>query len=349
MASIYKREGSNIWQCAFYVPDPQTGKTTQVRKSTGCTSRAKAQVAAVKLEQEARKQAGAGEDRSQRIQAVLVKAGEEAIRETLNAARARQYMSEILRISTGEDLPSFSVKSWLEEWHHQKAKVASKPTAARYKASVNAFVDWLGNRSEKPLESITIADTLTKDALTKDTLKIEDVSRFKEALKQTFSENPGGYANEIDRFIVQRWTVRPEPDLPPFCCWKDESISDYLAEKAGKAKGWGAKFIEDRRSALGLLKIPAFIVVEWKQGSQGNRGMPGFDLGLRDNPKLDLDALRWICGRLDFEIFCDAFPQDEEFLQRAKQFLQLPISDSLRSDIGKRVQMIRAESEGTTS
>jgi integrase len=158
MASIYKREGSNVWQCAFYVPDPQSGKTVQVRKSTGCTSRAKAQAAAVKLEQEAKKEAGAGEDRSQRIQAVLVKAGEEAIRETLNAARARQFMSEILRISTGEDLPSFSVRTWLEEWQRRKAKVTSKPTAARYKASVNAFIEWLGSRAEKPLESVTIAD-----------------------------------------------------------------------------------------------------------------------------------------------------------------------------------------------
>lgn len=158
MASIYKRQGSKIWQCAFYVPDPQTGKARQVRKSTDCTSRAKALIAAVKLEQDERKGAGAGEDRSRRIQAVLVKAGEEAIRETLNAARAREYLAEMVRISTGEDLPAFTVQSWLEEWQQRKSKVTVGPTAARYKSSVKAFVDWMGPRASKPLESVTIGD-----------------------------------------------------------------------------------------------------------------------------------------------------------------------------------------------
>jgi integrase len=158
MASIYKRQGSSVWQCAFYVPDPQTGKPRQVRKSTDCTSRSKAVAAAVKLEQDAKKEAGAGEDRSQRIQAVLVKAGEEAIRETLNAARARAYLAEIVRISTGEDLPAFTVKSWLEEWQRRKSKVTVGPTAARYKASVKAFIAWMGQRASKPLESVTIGD-----------------------------------------------------------------------------------------------------------------------------------------------------------------------------------------------
>jgi integrase len=88
----------------------------------------------------------------------LVKAGEEAIRETLNAARAREFLAEIVRISTGEDLPSFSIKTWLEEWQRRKATVTVGPTAARYKASVKAFVTWMGPRALKPLESVTIAD-----------------------------------------------------------------------------------------------------------------------------------------------------------------------------------------------
>lgn len=166
MASIYKREGSKVWQCAIYLPDPQTGKARQVRKSTGCASRSKAQAAAVRMEAEEKKKAGAGEDRSQRIQAVLVKAGEEAIRETLNAARAREFLAEIVRISTGEDLPAFTVKTWLDEWHRRKSKVTVGPTTARYKTSVTAFTKWLGARADKPLESITIADIRAfRDAL----------------------------------------------------------------------------------------------------------------------------------------------------------------------------------------
>ena len=112
MASIYKRSGTKVWQCAFYVTDPETGKTKQVRKSTGQTNSGKAKNAAADIEREERAKAGAGNDKALRILEVIERAGQEARKEILNAARARQFLAEIVKISTGEDMPAYTIKTW---------------------------------------------------------------------------------------------------------------------------------------------------------------------------------------------------------------------------------------------
>jgi hypothetical protein len=43
MASIYKRPGSEKWQCQFYATDPETGMLSKIRKSTGQTNKKLAQ------------------------------------------------------------------------------------------------------------------------------------------------------------------------------------------------------------------------------------------------------------------------------------------------------------------
>lgn len=160
MASVYKREGSAIWQAAFYVPNPHGTGRAHVRKSTGKTSRKEALAAAIALEREELVKAGAGGGKARRIQAVLTRAGEEAVRETLNAARARQFLEEIVRISTGEEMPSFSIRTWFEEWLRRKTNRTSPATVARYRTSVKAFFKWLGDGADKPLESVTTTITL---------------------------------------------------------------------------------------------------------------------------------------------------------------------------------------------
>jgi integrase len=158
MASIYKRSGTKVWQCAFYVTDPETGKTKQVRKSTGQTNSGKAKNAAADIEREERAKAGAGNDKALRILEVIERAGQEARKEILNAARARQFLAEIVKISTGEDMPAYTIKTWLDEWRRRKAEVTADATRMRYKASVKAFNEWLGERAHKPLESLTVSD-----------------------------------------------------------------------------------------------------------------------------------------------------------------------------------------------
>ena len=111
MASVYKRSGSSIWQAAYLVPSPDGGSPNQIRRSTGSKNEREAKSIAAEFEREALKEAGITDERCRKIQAVLVRVGEDAVKMTLNAAKARTYLAEILSISTGEDIPAFTIRT----------------------------------------------------------------------------------------------------------------------------------------------------------------------------------------------------------------------------------------------
>lgn len=157
MASVYKRNNSSVWQASFIVPCQDGGSPIQIRRSTGTKSEREAKAIAAEMEREARKEAGMTDERSRKIQAVLVRAGEDAVKMTLNASKARTYLAEILSISTGEDMPVFTVRSWSDEWQKRKLPSVAEATQRRYKNSIKTFIRWLGDKADKPLESVTVS------------------------------------------------------------------------------------------------------------------------------------------------------------------------------------------------
>jgi len=158
MASVYKRNGSKNWQASFLVPDPNGGPPVQIRRSTGKRNERDAKIAAAELERQALAEAGLSDDRCRRIMAIVTRAGEDATRMTLNASKARKYIAELVRISTGEDIPEFSIKSWTEEWLARKLPSVAASTSKRYKCNTKGFLEWLGERADRPLESVTVSD-----------------------------------------------------------------------------------------------------------------------------------------------------------------------------------------------
>ena len=265
-----------------------------------------------------------------------------------SANRAKIHQSSVQNDGSGNDgmlnlSDSKNVRKWLS---HQ---VEQNPDALMdywvliqrelYKDLLdgkNAFARNLADKRKHCNEAVTLSIQ---------GLKIGDKQQFNDSMDLLFSEDPGGYAGEVERFIVRHWTVRPEPDLPPFCCWKDECIASYLSERSGKRNDWSEHFIEDRRRSLGLLKVPAYVVYEWRRGTDGSRGKPQIDKKLRKNPKLDRDAFNWICRQLTYDVFCDAFgSRTDEFTQFAMQFLRFPISELLKSQLTQQLESIREES-----
>ena len=159
MASIYKRPEAETWQCQYYVTDPATGEIRKIRKSTGHTNKKKAQAFADELERNGKSVMQAGTDRAQRAKALLAEAVAEIERETFTAPTARKYLSQLLAIATGEELASYTIESWTEEWLRRKSRDSSKATMARYNGHTDAFLNWLGDvRRKKPLESVTALD-----------------------------------------------------------------------------------------------------------------------------------------------------------------------------------------------
>lgn len=156
MASIYKRPRSEKWQCQFYATDPKTGKLQKIRMSTGHTNKKLAQQFADEQERHHKAVIHAGTDNAMRAKFLLAEAVAEIERETFTAPVARKYVSKLLALATGEEMQTYTLESWSEEWLRRKARDSSKATMARYRSHREALLDWLGpKRSKRPLEALT--------------------------------------------------------------------------------------------------------------------------------------------------------------------------------------------------
>lgn len=170
MASIYiradiseenpsPRKKKPVWWTQFYFIDPETGQRKQVRKSTGQTSKKKAEIVAGDMQRAAQGVIKGDSDKAQLAKAILAKAAAEIDRETFTPLAARKYISELLTLATGEGIHEYTVESWFSEWLRRKSRDSSKATMARYNGHLDAFIEWLGpKRCKKPLESVTPQD-----------------------------------------------------------------------------------------------------------------------------------------------------------------------------------------------
>ncbi|MDA7644678.1 MAG: site-specific integrase [Verrucomicrobiales bacterium] len=207
MASVYRRENSRNWECAFYLPN-QDGKARKVRKSTGTKNRREAERIAIELERKARDLAGIDQAHGQKIHAILNQAGEDALKERLTVAKARTYLAEILKLSTGEELTTYTVKRWADEWLERKRSQVSKATLQRYECSHRAFLSWLGEqRSQKPLEAVTT----THFRQFRDSLREGRAARTVNAYMKDVSSIFGA---AVDEGLIPNNPVKPLKALP---------------------------------------------------------------------------------------------------------------------------------------
>lgn len=154
MASIHRRSGSKLWQCSFYVG------SKRFKKSTRETKRSAALRIAIEMEHAAKAEAKLDNETGRKIHAIVAKAGEAGSKEQLTLDKARSYIAEIVQLTTGEELAFYTVRSWSDEWLSLKSRTVAEATRKRYTASVRAFLDLLGKRSDKPLESVGVKDIL---------------------------------------------------------------------------------------------------------------------------------------------------------------------------------------------
>ena len=156
MASLKKRKGSKYWHAQFYMSDTETGGLKQVRQTTGQTNKSKALLVAAKLERAAQGTVEAGTDKSQQSKAVLAEMSAEIELGKFTGLSARKHLARLLALSTGEEMPAYTLETWSAEWLRRKSRDSSKATMARYKSHADAFLKWLGDdRRKKPLESVT--------------------------------------------------------------------------------------------------------------------------------------------------------------------------------------------------
>jgi integrase len=132
--SIFKRLDSPFYVCSFRAADGR-----RLKKSTKTTDRRKALEFCLLLE----------------------KAAMKARRNELTAAQGRKLIAEMVTISCGEQMLSYTVRAWFEEWIANKKATAGERVTARYRRVLEDFLTHLGNGANAPLTAISPRDVIS--------------------------------------------------------------------------------------------------------------------------------------------------------------------------------------------
>lgn len=176
MASIWKHPKSKFWFACIRLPD---GRRT--KRSTKETDRKKAQGLAEKWEQVSRR--------------------------VISATQARKVISDIYKVSTGEELSHFTPRTHCEKWLSAKKPEIDSSTAEKYTATVTEFLSFLAEKSDKDLLQLTT----------------EDIQRFRDSMAQKSSPKT---ANNKLVIISQAITS----------AWKDGNLPEDIAGRVRKLK-----------------------------------------------------------------------------------------------------------------
>jgi len=158
--SLHRKKTSPYWFAYVRYPDPKNpGRLIQTSKSTKERTKEGARKKAAEIEQAILSEAGAGEEKSRELYAILKEACDDATRGNLNEAKARVYLSEMLRISTGEGARFYTLRQWLDGWLADKEKANKRGTFIRYKGVIAQFLEYLPEeRTEGSVMNLTAED-----------------------------------------------------------------------------------------------------------------------------------------------------------------------------------------------
>jgi integrase len=156
MATLIKRPGSPYFIAAFDVPQPD-GTVRRLKKSTKKTKRSEAMTEAIRMEELERAAGIATGANASRAYAILSEAATAAAKGELSEARARELLARLCEVSTGETVKFYTVRTWAADWLAVKAAIGKKATMARYKAHIDTFLAWMGDKADGKLEIVTKA------------------------------------------------------------------------------------------------------------------------------------------------------------------------------------------------
>ena len=127
MASVVKREHSKFWYACFTTADGR-----RLKKSTKATDRKTAQKIADHFE--------------------------EAANRKRTASQMRKVMAELHKEITDEELPTLTVRDFIERWIGRKENSVSPATLTFYKGATNKLIESLGGKADEDIGRITRDD-----------------------------------------------------------------------------------------------------------------------------------------------------------------------------------------------
>lgn len=192
MATSYRKKspGGKVlpnWYCSFRVTDSE-GKSKQLQRSTGRSTKREALEAANQFEEKARTEAGGGDKASRTILAKLTEAGELAMKGRLNPANAREILADIVKAGGAGNLKSYTFREWVDEWITAKETTVSKATLSFYRTVTKKFILFLEDRADAPLESITTAEVRNFRTAINENSTAKTANHYIVGLKAMFSD-----------------------------------------------------------------------------------------------------------------------------------------------------------------
>jgi integrase len=140
---------------AFFRVPTANGGTKQVKRSTEFTNKAQALRAARDFEKDAKAEAGAGDGTASEILARVREAGQLALKGRLNPAEGRRLIGEIMKLSGDDTGGNFTLREWVADWFKEKEETVKPSTAQLYRATTAQFIDFVGDKADAPLDSIS--------------------------------------------------------------------------------------------------------------------------------------------------------------------------------------------------
>lgn len=193
---------------AFFRIPTSGGGTKQKKKATGHTTKKEAQAAANRLEREALAEAGAGDKNGEAILSKVREAGELALKGRLNPTHARRLIGEIMELSGQGVLMERSCRSWFDEWLKEKMVTVKPTTVAFYKTTTKGFLNYLGERADNHLETVTPADIRSfRDSVTANGRTGKTANHKLKCLRSIFGDavkasaiiqNPASSVNQVN-------------------------------------------------------------------------------------------------------------------------------------------------------
>lgn len=155
MATVFRQQGSPYWYAAFF-----NGAGKRLHRSTKQTNKNEAVRVGAEMERLARravkpqKNESAGE-----IYRILEEAGVQALRGTLNEAKGRDMLNQILQISSGLHVEIPSIEEWLNGWLEEKKGSRTEGTYLRYQGVIKSFLkDLPAPKRQAPLTALSLQD-----------------------------------------------------------------------------------------------------------------------------------------------------------------------------------------------
>ena len=137
-----------------------TAPANAATRSTKQTKRNEAVRVAEEMERLARRAAKPQKnENAAEIYRILEEAGKQALRGTLNEAKGREFLNQILEVADGQQVEIPSIEEWLNTWLNEKKGSRTGGTYLRYEGVIKAFLETLtAAKRRSPLTALSLKD-----------------------------------------------------------------------------------------------------------------------------------------------------------------------------------------------